>query len=347
MKVPHLNLVLSAALVTAGFCAVCPGQAAPAPGKNNPYSPSPSGRTAVQSARVDRSMDGYLQPKPPEVERVSFVVKETDASLPKPADAVVKKEEPYVAPAVPARPPTETYLIGVGDVLLINLKNSPHGTGKYVVREDGTIDFALAGSAVSVRRKTAEEVASILRGAVKIFANPQVDVKVIEYRSHTVEVSGLADNTGEKSLRREAMPLFTLRAEAEVSNDAKRVAITRAGTTAVDTYDLTDPRTDLILVFPGDSIEFLAGPVVKSPVVEHFILNGAVASPGKKELPQPITLSKAIAAAGGGDGAKRASIKRANEKGTLIATEYDLKAIRSGKTIDPFLAPGDVVEVRN
>jgi hypothetical protein len=82
-----------------------------------------------------------------------------------------------------------------------------------------------------------------------------VTVKVREFGSHKIDVAGLVERNGERFLQREAMPLFTVRADVGVKNDALRVVIKRpSGTT--ETYSLADMRTDSVLVSAGDVVEF-------------------------------------------------------------------------------------------
>lgn len=218
--------------------------------RNNPYSPSPSRNP-----------------------RVSTIV--TPVSVPPTAVALVTREsgpsakEPISVPAPirtsPAKPIeksgsalTEIYKVAPGDILLINLKNSPQGTGFYTVRSDGFIDYPLGGGYIKVAKLTLPEIATSLTSGIKLFANPQIDVKVHQFLSHPVIVSGLVNNGGEKYLRREAMPLYVVRAEADVQREAKQVVITRAGSGISKLYDLADRETDNLLIYPGDSLDFVA-----------------------------------------------------------------------------------------
>lgn len=51
------------------------------------------------------------------------------------------------------------------------------------------------------------------------------------------------------------MPLFTVKADVGVKGEAKRVLIKRS-TGATEVYMLDNPRTDDVLVRPGDEMEF-------------------------------------------------------------------------------------------
>ncbi len=63
-----------------------------------------------------------------------------------------------------ATSPTETYKIGLGDILIISLQNAPGNTANYfTVLSDGSIDYPLAGEMVSVQGLTAEEIEDLLK----------------------------------------------------------------------------------------------------------------------------------------------------------------------------------------
>lgn len=222
------------------------GQTANPGVRNNPYAPSPAsgGRAPIVST-----------------------TKVNAALIPGPTVADVSRGKPLAEPPkaviTPARPAasispaaTNVYLIDSGDVLKIDLKNSPQGTGYYRVDADGMIDYPLAGGRMVVRGRDTAQIANGLAAGIKLFRDPQISVKVSEFRSHVVIVSGLAYNPGQKNLRREAMPLYVIKAEVEVRREATHVIIRRSGNSVAETHDLRSSATDSVLIFPGDSIEF-------------------------------------------------------------------------------------------
>lgn len=247
---------------------------------------------------------------------------------------------------VRAMPPTEVYKVGVGDVLFINLKNAGQGSGYHTVRQDGTIDFALAGEDLIVADQTVNDIEEMLASRITLYPDPQIEVRVREYGSHKITVSGLVDDAGDKNLQREAMPLYVIRAEALVSPKATKVLVTRAPLLKFETYDLHDPKTDNVLIYPGNSVEFAADGNSRSSVGVYFI-SGAVASPGQKDLTSGLTLYQAMAASGGAKGTpKKAVIRRKNETGAFSVFAHDLRAIKDGSAADPALVSGDVVEIQ-
>ncbi|MFT3745279.1 MAG: polysaccharide biosynthesis/export family protein [Pyrinomonadaceae bacterium] len=314
--------------------------------KNNPYSPSPNSR-----------QKGTETPVLPNVGsgEVSFVMQRPgnqvvdDRQQPVEVRPTIAQTTFKIAKAAEVRtlPPTEVYRIGVGDVLFVSLKNSSQGSGYFTVRTDGTIDYPLAGDNVVVTDQTAEMAEENIAGGIKIFAEPQVEVKVREYASHKITVSGLVDNAGEKNLQREAMPLFAIKAEAIVGSKATKVSITRAAELKNETFSLKDPKTDEVLIFPGDKVEFTSE-TGSANSTGSFFIGGEVVSGGQKDLTNGLTLYQAVIVSGGTKGdPKKAVIRRKNEKGLFTVLEHNLRSIKDGKSMDPFIAAGDVIEIKN
>lgn len=322
------------------------GQSNEGRSRNNPYSPSPKGKAGGNgnaeppaSSRNDGSVSFVMQKSG----HVSGEVAKTESDRPTIAQATFKIAKAADAKALP---PTEIYKVGVGDVLYVGLRNSPQGSGYFTVRPDGTIDYPLAGENVQVVDQTIDTIEEMLSASITLFKDPQVEVKVRQYASHRITVSGMVENAGDKYLQREAMPLFAIRAEAVTSPKAKKVSI-RRGTQKVEILDLNDPQTENTLIQPGDVIEFIGDSLPVGSNGSYFI-GGEIANGGQKPLTSGLTLYQAIVAAGGAKGdPKKAVIRRKNEKGLFNVQEHNLRSIRSGKAMDPFLAPGDVIEIGN
>jgi len=305
-------------------------------GRNNPYSPSPS--TQVLPAVQASNNPALTTP----VGNVSFIMqaRKTGPQL-EPRPAILEAAFSESSKTEPSL--TAIYKIGVGDVLLISLNNSAQGTGYYTVQQDGTIDFPLAVDDVNVLGKTPENLANYLKEKIRIFTNPQVEVRVHQYASHRISVTGLVEFAGEKNLQREAMPLFVIKAEAGVSSKAARVLITRNPSQNEETYEIRDPKTDDVLVFSGDKVDFTA-----ASDRDSYVINGQVLLPGQKAFKYGISLHRAIVAAGGTKGdPKRAVVRRKDQTGRIASIEYNLRSIKAGRSQDPILLPGDILEIGN
>lgn len=325
------------------------GQTAETRNRNNPYSPSPNSKPK-QQVSPDKPVPEKASPND-----VSFVMQKTGGPLPDDARPLIDIR-PSIAQATfkiakeaesRALPPTETYKIGVGDVLFVSLKNSSQGSGYFTVRNDGSIDYPLAGDNVVVGDHTIESAEDIVATGITLFASPQVEIKVRQYASHKISVSGLVESAGEKTLQREAMPLFTIKAEAVVSPNATKVSINRGQGSKPEIHELRDPKTDEVLIFPGNSVEF-TGDGGTSTAAGSFFISGEIVSGGQKDLTNGLTLYQAIVVSGGTKGdPKKAIIRRKNEKGMFDVLEHNLRSIKGGKAMDPFLAGGDVIEIKN
>ena len=247
--------------------------------------------------------------------------------------------------------PTEIYKVGIGDVLFISLQNAPSKDSTYfTVLNDGTIDYPLAGEMVSVNGLTNEEIEDLLREKVKLYENPQISVKIREHASHKITVLGLVEKAGEKYLQREAMPLFAVRAEAVVQSKANIAVIKRADSES-ETIDLKDAKSDDVLIFSNDIVEFKSSDVfVEDPNAPQFYyIGGNIASAGQKDFHQGLTLTQAILASGGlkKEAVKKVVVRRKNQAGTLSPMEFDLNSIKNGKQPDPILRAGDTIEIIN
>ena len=243
--------------------------------------------------------------------------------------------------------PTEIYKVGVGDVLFINLQNAPKDSTYYTVLSDGTIDYPLAGAMVTVAGQTTDEIEEFLREKVKLYEKPRLSVGVREFASHKITVLGLVEKAGEKRIQREAVPLYVVRAEAVVQPKATHAVLRRASG-AAETVQLKETKSDEVLIFPGDIVEFgFSETQAETKITQFYYIGGEIASGGQKDFHAGLTLTQAIIASGGLRKAlvKRVVIRRKNFQGLLEATEYNLKLIKEGKQIDPSLQAGDTVEI--
>jgi polysaccharide export outer membrane protein len=244
--------------------------------------------------------------------------------------------------AAPARPLTEIYRVGAGDVLDIRLLNSANSRSTlFTVMEGGVIDLPLAGGTVSVAGLTPEEIQNVIGTELKrraVQEKAQVSVGVRQYLSHAVTVTGLVVHPGPKFLRREMVPLYVVLAESQLRNDSGRVVIMRGGTP--NTHDLSDPATLNLNVQSGDVI------TISNRPQEFYYIGGRISYPGQKSFQPGITLLQAILAAGGTtrqDG--KVEILREGGDGRLVTIYYNIKQIKSGAVQDPRLQAGDRIEV--
>ena len=154
----------------------------------------------------------------------------------------------------------QIYRVGVGDVLDVQLVDMPAAKSTlFTVLDGGMLDYPLSSAPVPVAGLTAEEIAERLSAKIKVLDNPKVVVKVRDYSSHSVIVTGLVFDPGAKSLRREATPLYVVLAEAQPRPEAVTATILRSGVPAIN-LELKDQNSIATLILPGDVIKVLGPP---------------------------------------------------------------------------------------
>lgn len=268
----------------------------------------------------------------------------TASPAPPDPEAAVKSASPPAASTL-APELTRTYRVGPGDVLDIRLLNAsvdPSAPTLYAVTAGGLLDYPLTGDPLNVGGATVDEIGQRIAAGLKRLGftkGHNVAVSVREYASHYVIVSGLVREPGTKIIQREAVPLYVILADAQLTPDAEQVQVlTRTGTRA--TIDLNDTSALDILIAAGDVVT-----VQKRPA-QFFYIGGKVEVPGEKVFHPGITLTQAVLAAGGklsrgGD----VRLSRKSAQGYLTTRVFKLQDVTSGKAPDVLLEPDDRVEV--
>jgi protein involved in polysaccharide export with SLBB domain len=241
-------------------------------------------------------------------------------------------------------PATMLYRVGIGDVLDIRLANMPtRESTLFTVLRPGVVEYPLLSGPVSVDGMTTEEIAALLSREIKVIDHPIAAVTVRDYASHAVTITGLVDSPGKKILRREAMPLYAVLAEALPRPEATAVTIIRDGKT--ESLSMANEQSMSTLVRAGDIIR-VSG---ESAASKRFVyVGGDVAAAGEREFRAGMTLTQALLAAGGVARNEKVSAKiaRRNASGFLVTNEYNVRAIEEGKAPDPVLEAGDRIEVK-
>lgn len=246
-------------------------------------------------------------------------------------------------PRTEEQPLTKIYRVGPNDVLDVRLNDSDQESTLYTVTAAGLLEHPLLNEPMSVTGLTVEEIGTRIEEDLRkraIVENPKAVVGVRDYASHAVLVSGLVKEAGTKFLRREAIPLYVVVADAQPLPEASKVSVVRNESNQVFEIELNQAVDMNFLVRAGDVINL-------SPDTTQFVyIGGEVKLPGEKTFRRGLTLMQAILAAGGvGPKAKIAEIARDDGNGFLVATRYRLEEIASGKAMDPILKPGDRISI--
>ena len=239
---------------------------------------------------------------------------------------------------------TKVYRVGPGDVLDVRLgEDGSPKSSLLTITPAGYLEYPGIPDPIQVAGLTVEEVGARITDELKrrsLVARANAAVGVRDYVSHTILVSGLVKEPGTKILRREAIPLYVVVADAQPLPEAATLTLVRNDSSEVFNIDLAQPEDMNLLVHPGDVITLLAG------ATQFFYISGEVQSPGEKTYRRGLTLTQAIIAAGGlTPKSKEARLARDDGKGFLIVSKYKLKDIDSGKLPDPVIQPGDRITI--
>jgi polysaccharide biosynthesis/export protein len=239
---------------------------------------------------------------------------------------------------------TKIYRVGPNDVLDIRINDNTSQSTLFTITASGLLEHPMLAEPLPAGGLTVDEIGSKFESELKrraLMENPKVSIAVRDYASHTILVSGLVKDSGTKILRREAIPLYVVVADAQPLPEAARVAVLRNESNETFEIDLTEASEMNLLVRPGDVITL-------HPSVTQFVyIGGEVKTPGEKTYRRGLTLTQAIIAAGGVTSkAKEARLGRDDGKGFLVMTRFKLKEIESGKVQDPAVRPGDRITIR-
>src|SRR5215467_7232658 len=266
-----------------------------------------------------------------------------------------------LAVGVQAQQQDDRYRIGPGDVLDIRIYNRPQLSREAVrVEGSGMFRMPLIDTEIQASCLTEGELAKeIATRYAKYYRNLQVDVFIKEYHSRQVAVIGAVNDQSRFELQRRVRLLELLTyAKGPSAKAGQTINIVHStnvspcrqadesdASTAFSSYKLDD-------VLQGDpkSNPYLqSGDIVTIPEANQVYVVGNVFMPLTIALKEPITLTRAIAMAGGlrQDTRKDKIRILRQEPGTTIRKEIiaDLYAIEKKRSEDLALAPNDIIDV--
>lgn len=249
----------------------------------------------------------------------------------------------------PLKAQKESLLIGPGDLIQVDVLDTPEMEQQVRVTDDGEAPLAYVGN-VQVGGKTPAAAADAIRALLiskNVMKHPQVAVRVQEYATQDVSVLGQVRTPGSYPLTTPQPVLRVLSLAGGVTEIADRqVTVKRHGSSEQITYLLSnDPArmpTDMVMVNPGDIVI-----VPKAPII--YIM-GDVGRPGGYAMSSNeshLTMLQAIARAGSANKTSVASkvrLIRTTAQGEK-ETQIHLDAMEKGKIPDIELQPNDIVYV--
>lgn len=260
----------------------------------------------------------------------------------------------------------DQYLINPGDVLDVRVFGQAQFSRDNVrVSEDGKIRMPFIDGDITAvcltERNLRDKITELLK---EFLRDPQVDVVVREYQSTPIAVLGAVRTPSRFQLsRRRNISLVELMAQVGGPSDraGQTIQVTRASREGCVKLEETDGDSfasgstfyKLEETMRGDAKAnplVRPGDIVIIPEAEQVFVVGNVVSPRAVAMREPITLSKAIAAAGGVlPDSKRDKVRlvRQDPSAPLEKREIivDLGAIEKLRAEDIALQPNDIIEV--
>jgi polysaccharide export outer membrane protein len=256
----------------------------------------------------------------------------------------------------------DRYRIGPGDVLDIRILNRPNLSREAVrVEGNGMIRMPLIDTEIPAACLTEGELAKeIAVRYLKFYRNPQVDVFIKEYHSRQVAVIGAVNDQSRFELQRRVRLLELLTyAKGPSAKAGQTINVVHSSqgwackkpsadglALAFSSYKLSDT----LLGHPSANPYLEPGDIVTLPEADQAYVVGNVFSPLAIPLKEPVSLSRAIAMAGGvKQDTKKDKIRvLRQEPGSTTKKEIivNLSAIEKQRAEDIALMPNDIVEVQ-
>ena len=255
----------------------------------------------------------------------------------------------------------DRYRIGAGDVLDVRIYNRPQLSRDAVrVEGNGMIRMPLIDSEIQASCLTEGELAKdIATRYTKFYRNLQVDVFIKEFHSRQVAIIGAVNEQGRFELQRRVrlLELITY-AKGPSAKAGQTINIVHSSNASPckqatendDNTALTSFKLSDVLEGKQDSNPYLeAGDIITVPDADQVYIVGNVFMPLTIQLREPITLTRAIAMAGGLKQDTRKDKIRVlrQEPGSSVRKEItvDLYAIEKKRSEDLALLPNDIIDV--
>lgn len=263
------------------------------------------------------------------------------------------------------------YLLGPGDVLDLRVYNEPQFNGQLVVDDEGRVAVPFVDEPLMAQCRNDREVkADITKALEKFLKRPQVSLRVTDMKSRPAAVVyGAVRNPTAFDMRRRVRLIELLSRSGSVTEGASgdvqifhteeplcpepedllMMASIKKTDDAValpySVYKIDDVKNGLKeanpVIWPGD--------IVLVQEARPIYVTGAVVQPAGLYLRQNLTLSLAIAQAGGArKGAKTDKVRIIRQKPGALNPDilvYNLDDIKKKKQPDVALMPYDVIDV--
>lgn len=256
----------------------------------------------------------------------------------------------------------ERYRIGFQDTLEIQVSKHPELTQVVSINSDGTIFLPRIDQPIIAVCKTEQELKDNITTLYKTYLRaPFVNVRSIDQKSQVFAVMGAVKKPGSFSLSRKIrlLELISLAGGYDVEFAGAKIQVARVG-------NVSDCKEDDSSEGEKDGVDFLnfntkdviegkqnpwmqPGDIVSVLEAAEAYVVGNVFKPTRIPLKESVSLTKAIAFAGGLQTTAKTNkiVIQRQESNSLVKTElvFDLKDIYDKKIQDPLLQANDIVEV--
>jgi polysaccharide biosynthesis/export protein len=255
----------------------------------------------------------------------------------------------FSALAVPCFAQQESLLIGPGDLIQVDVMDTPEMEQQVRVTDDGSAPLAYIGN-IQVGGKTPAGAAAMIEAALvekKVMHKPQVTVRLQELATQDVSVLGQVKTPGTYSITTPQTILKVLSMAGGLTETADRTVTVkrRRSSEQIKYYVSNDSKqalTDLVMVYPGDIVL-----VARAPMVSVM---GDVNRPGGYAMTtndERLGVLQVVAMAGSASKTSMQShvrIIRATDHGQ-VEMPIRLDQIEKGKQPDVLLQANDIVYV--
>ncbi|MBN1337607.1 MAG: SLBB domain-containing protein [Deltaproteobacteria bacterium] len=235
------------------------------------------------------------------------------------------------------------YVVGTGDLLDIRVFNEPDLSGTFRVHDGDVLALPLLGE-VGVAGLTVSSLDDTLTRLYgeRYLVRPDVTIQVTEYGSRAVQVLGAVGKPGVVYLQRPTrmLELLALAGGLNAEKAAREIHVQRTVDGASQSIVL---KMDEVLAGGEGNIEIRAGDVVNVAEGLLVYVSGQVEKTGTVPFREGLTVSRAVAEAGGPKtyaNLRETYILRGGER-----LKVNLKRILAGRAEDVLLQPGDQVVV--
>ena len=256
---------------------------------------------------------------------------------------------------------SEKYRIGFQDTIEVQVFRHPELSQVININPDGTIRMPRVKDPIIAACKTEGELENTITAHYKSYLkDPFVRVKAVDQRSQPFAVVGAVEKPGNFYLNRKVrlLELLAFAGGPDVEFSGTKIQVARTGSImgcaeAAETAEGADKiqfmgyRLNDVLagkenpwMEPGDIVSVL-------PAEEAYVV-GNVVKPTKVVMKEPMSLTQALAAAGGISSTAKTDkilIQRQDASGNKVTLSFNLKDIITRKIADPQLQGNDIVQV--